>query len=58
MKEYAVKITEVSEKVVHIEARSRIEAEALVEENWKNSEYILDAEDFKSVEFEAVEKEV
>lgn len=58
MKEYAVKITEVSEKVVYIEAQSRIEAEALVEENWKNSEYILDAEDFKSVEFEAVEKEV
>ena len=56
-KVYAVKITETLEKVVYIEADSRIEAEAIAEENWNNSEYILDAENFVCARFEATESE-
>ena len=56
-KVYAVKITETLEKVVYIEADSRIEAEAVAEENWNNSEYILDAENFVCARFEARESE-
>ena len=56
-RQYAVKITETLEKVVYIEADSRIEAEAMAEENWNNSEYILDAENFVCARFEATESE-
>ena len=56
-RQYAVKITETLEKVVCIEADSRIEAEAIAEENWNNSEYILDAENFVCARFEATESE-
>ena len=45
MKEYDVTITETLEMTVTVEARQK------VADNWKNGEYILDAESFKDVEF-------
>ena len=54
MKTYKVKITETLEKVVEVEAEDRDEAEQIVSDAWHNSEYVLDAEDFKGVEFNAV----
>lgn len=56
-KEYSVTITETLEKTVVVEAESREEAERIVEENWKNGEYVLDSENFVGVHIEA-EKEV
>lgn len=52
-KEYEVNIRETLEMKVTIEATSREEAEAIVERNWKKSEYILDADHFTGVEFSA-----
>jgi hypothetical protein len=54
MKTYKVEITETLQKAVVVQARSREEAKAIVEEQWRNSEYILDAENFVSVEFKAL----
>ena len=39
MKEYDIKITEVLEKTVQVQADSREEAEAIASENWNNSLY-------------------
>ena len=57
MKVYAVKITETLEKVVYIEAESRMEAETITEANWNKGEYILDADCFTVATFEATESE-
>lgn len=54
MKTYKVEITETLQKAVVVQARSREEAKAIVEEQWRNSEYILDAENFVAVEFKAL----
>lgn len=51
MKTYEVTITETLQKTVEVEANSREEAERQVEENWNNSEYILDADSFVGVDF-------
>ena len=51
MKEYDVTITETLEMTVTVEAESREEARQKVADNWKNGEYILDAESFKDVDF-------
>jgi hypothetical protein len=56
-RQYAVKITEISSKIVYVEAESRVDAEIIAEENWDKSEYILDAEDFEYAKFEAMESE-
>ena len=53
MKKYKVKITEILERTVEVEAGSREAAEDLVAKQWKNSEHILDADDFKDVSFKA-----
>ena len=45
--------TEALEKEVEVEAEDRDEAEQIVSDAWHNSEYILDAEDFKGVTFKA-----
>lgn len=56
MKEYDIKITEVLEKIVQVQAESREEAEAIASENWNNSMYNMDsAEDFADVSFRAGE---
>ena len=51
MKEYDITIRETLEMTVTVEAASREEDRRMVEERWKNGEYILDAESFKDVEF-------
>ena len=53
MKTYEVTITETLQKTVEVKANSREEAERQVEENWNNSEYILDADSFVGVDFSA-----
>lgn len=60
MKEYEVTITETLQKTVSIEAESREEAERLIEDMWKDSEIILDSDDFYDVAYTAskeIEKE-
>lgn len=57
MKTYEVTITETLQKTVEIEAASREQAEELVEQKWNDSEYILDAEAFVGVNFDARTKE-
>ena len=57
MKTYEVTITETLQKTVEIEAASREQAEELVERKWNDSEYILDAEAFVGVDFDARTKE-
>ena len=51
MKEYAIKITEVLEDVVTVEASSAQEAKNKVQVAWENGDYILDAEHFQHVTF-------
>ena len=51
MKEYQVLIKETLAKTVTVEAESAAQARQIVERNWKNSEYILDADHFKGVTF-------
>ena len=53
LKEFEVEITETLRRTVTVEAADRDEAEQIVSDNWKNSEYVLDADNFVSVEFEA-----
>lgn len=53
MAKYDVTITETLQTTVEIEARDRFHAEQLASDNWRNSEYILDAEHFQGVSFEA-----
>jgi hypothetical protein len=52
-REFEVTITEILQTTVTVKAKSRDEAEQIVSDNWKNSEYILDADDFQGVEFKA-----
>ncbi len=51
MKTYEVTITETLQKTVEVEANSRLEAEALVESRWNNSD------SFVGVDFSARTKE-
>mgnify|MGYP002677952337 CR=1 FL=1 len=54
MKNYKVTITEKLQMTVEVKAGSRAEAEQTIYGRWQNSEYILDAECFKGVDFKAV----
>lgn len=54
MNKYNVVITETLKKTIEIEAESRQDAERIATDNWHKSEYILDADDFSQVSFEAV----
>lgn len=49
MAKYDVTITETLQTTVEIEARDRFHAEQLASDNWRNSEYILDADHFQGV---------
>mgnify|MGYP001508450903 FL=1 len=51
MNEYDITIRETLEMTVTVEAESREEARQIVADRWKNSEYSLDADSFKDVEF-------
>ncbi len=52
---YKVTITEISKTNVIVEASCRKDAEQIVSDKWRNSEYILDSENFCDVKFSAVE---
>ena len=51
MREYKVQIRELLEMTVSVEAESALQARAIVEKGYKNSEYILDAGHYKGVIF-------
>jgi hypothetical protein len=51
MKEYPVRIRETLELTVTVEAANPAQAREIVERNWKNSEYVLDADHFSGVTF-------
>ena len=50
---FKVTITERLQKPVIVDAGNLDEAEQIISNNWRNSEYVLGAEDFVDVEFEA-----
>jgi hypothetical protein len=54
MKEFDVRIRETLEKIVKVKADSMVHAQHIAEKNWKNSDYILEADDFKDVTFQAL----
>lgn len=54
MKEYKVKIKETLEKEVFVLAENADDAADKAEKKWKDQDFILDAEDFKGVEFHTV----
>jgi len=51
MKEYDVRIRETLEMTVTVEAENALQAQKIVERNYKNSEYVLDADHYKGVVF-------
>ena len=51
MKEFKIKITETLSTTVTVEAETAFQAREIAEQNWKNSEYILDSSHFKDVTF-------
>lgn len=59
MKEHDIKITETLEKTVTVKVESMEAAQAKVEEEYYNSEHILDSENFTGVDFSAeAEREI
>ncbi len=54
-KKFSVTITETLKITVEVEAENQEQAEQIVSDKWKNSEYILDADNFCGVEFTVVE---
>jgi len=51
MKEYTIRITETLAKAVTVEAENAAQAREIVERQWKNGDYILDADHFQGVTF-------
>ena len=51
MKEYTIQIKETLAMTVIVEAKNADHAREIAERNWKNSDYILDADHFKGVAF-------
>ena len=54
MKSYEVEITETLRRTVTVEARDYDEAISKVREAWRQSEYVLDADDFLEAGFEII----
>lgn len=54
MQAFKVKITETLELTVEVEAKGQQQAEQMVADNWKAGDYVLDADNFVDVEFDAV----
>ena len=50
---YRVTVTETLEMVVTVDAASPAEAEEMVEEQWKDVDFVLGAEEFTGVTFKA-----
>ena len=57
MKKFNVTITETLKKTVEVEAESLDEAEQIVNDSWYKGDYILDADNFDGVVFDATEKQ-
>jgi|GEM_PF-2123525 len=53
-KKFTVTITETLKLNVEVESCDECAAEQIVSDNWRKSEYVLDAENFTGVEFKAV----
>ena len=51
MKEFEVTITETLQKSITVEAATREEAQAMVEEMWDKGDVVLDADHFVGAEF-------
>lgn len=51
MKTYPITITEKLQMDVVIEAENEVQAREIAERNWKNGDYVLDADHFKGVTF-------
>ena len=51
LKSYNVKITEILEKIVTVEAADEDEACKIVKEDWVESKLVLDADDFSEVKY-------
>ena len=51
MKEFEVTITETLQKSITVEAATREEAQAMVEEMWDKGDVVLDADNFIGAEF-------
>ena len=60
LKDFEVTITETLQITVTVRAKDQCDAELMVQDAWDNAEYILDADHFKGVSFDAspVEKEL
>ena len=54
MQEYRIKIRETLEKVVTVEAMNLSHAKEVAEKNYKNSEYVLTADDYSGVTFQTL----
>ena len=55
MKQYKVLVTETFQKLVSIEAESAEDARQRAEDAWRNTEFLLDIDDFQDVKFHVVE---
>ena len=53
-RKFRVTITETSKMTIEVEADDQQQAEQMVSDGWYRSEYVLDADNFVGVEFEAV----
>ena len=56
MKEYEVKIKEISEKTIIVVATSQQEAKKVAAQLWSVGEFVLDVDNFVGVSFEVKEK--
>ena len=56
MREYKVQIKETLALTVTVEAESAMQAREIVQRNYKNSDYILDADHFKGVTFTVTQR--
>ena len=54
MARYKVEIIETLRHMVEVKAGNQQMAEQMVDDRWKDGEYILDADNFAGVEFKAV----
>ena len=51
MKEYNVRITETLEQTVTVQAESAAQAREIVEREWRNSDHVLDSDNYTGVTF-------
>jgi hypothetical protein len=53
LRPFEVTITETLQMKISVNAKDKDAAEALVEKHWKNGDYLIDADHFVGVKFEA-----